>query len=95
MADVADDKSTVQCAEADKAVFQDASTMLRWTLPQVMHLAAEGLRRMIDGEETLEQRTNRMLEKLGSPTGRQVSNRSRTPVTHDSNGSVTPIEAAS
>lgn len=93
---MADDKTTVQCAEADKTIFGEASKQLRWTLPEVMHLAAEGLRRMIDGEETREQRTERMLEKLGpQPSARQGSNRSRTPVTHESHTNVTPIEVAS
>jgi hypothetical protein len=88
---------TVQCIEEDQAKIAAAAEMLRWTIPQVVRMLTDALDILLEAEETVDQRRERMLGKLGAGTTgvRQVSNRTRTPVAHQSNNGVTPIEVAS
>lgn len=89
---------TVQCFEEDQAKITGASATLRWTIPQVVSLLVDALDILLEAEETWDQRRERMLGKLtgGGSTGvRQVSNRTRTPVSPQSNNGQGLVEVAS
>lgn len=78
------DKLAVQCSETTKAKFIAASKTLKWTMPEVLELAADLLAERIDGEETPAEKRARIL-------GRPKSDRSATPVRQKSDNGMTPV----
>jgi len=74
------EKSTVQCNADDKTFLLDTAERLDWSLPKLMTLAVRGLRVMVEGEESSEERAERMVAKLSNSATpvRRVSHMSTT-----------------
>lgn len=89
--------TTVQCFDDTKEKFDRAAEVLRWKLPLVMELLGDALDVMVAEEESVEQRKQRMLAKLGAAATnvRQRSNRNLTPVSQESNNGSEPVVVAS
>lgn len=82
------DKSTVQCNEDDKTFILGVAKRLDWSLPKLMALARRGLEVMVEGEESSDERADRMVAKLSNSA--TTLRNSKTPVRQESHGSATP-----